>query len=220
MGEHLLVQYGYIFIFLGSIVEGDATLLTAAFLANRGHFSLPYVMLTAGVASTIFNEAAFHSARRAGKAFFERQAARHKRYHGVQEWVCRRSVLLLLFSRYIFGFRTAIPIACGAVGMRPAVFALVNAAGAVLWVVPVCIVGYGFGHVLSTFWAGIRTYEWHIAVALLVLLTAVLAWLDPELDKLSQYVLNGRAAAIRSEARVRRLMSRSRFRPKDDFVDR
>jgi membrane protein DedA with SNARE-associated domain len=124
--------------------------------------------------------------------------------------------MLLLFSRYIFGFRMAIPIACGAVGMRPSVFALVDAAGAVLWVVPVCLAGYAFGHVLGAFWAGIRAYEWHIAVALLVLLTAALAWFDPELDKVSRYLLNGRAAAIRSEARVRRLLSRSRFRRRQD----
>lgn len=209
MGEHLLVQYGYVLICLGSIIEGDATLLAASFLANRGHFNVVYVMLIGAIASTLFNEAAFHTARRAGKPFFERQAAKHRRYRGVQDWVCRRSVLLLLFSRYIFGFRMAIPIACGAVGMRPLVFAVVNAAGAVLWVVPLCMIGYAFGHALSAFWAGVRYYEWHIAVAFLVLLTAVLAWLDPELDKVSRYILNWRGAAIRSEARVRRLLSRA-----------
>ena len=208
MGEHLLVQYGYVLISLGSIVEGDGTLLTASFLANRGHFNLLYVMLTAGAASTIFNEALFHSARRAGKPYFERQAARHKRYRGVQEWVCRRTVFLLLLSRYIFGFRIAIPIACGAVGMRPLLFALVDAAGAVLWVIPVGLLGYAFGHLLSTWWAGIRVYEWHIAVGLLVLLTAALAWTDPEFEKLAGYLTNARRAAVRSEARVRRLLWR------------
>ena len=45
------------------IIEGDATLRAASFLANRGHFNVLYVMLTAGVASTLFNEAAFHTAR-------------------------------------------------------------------------------------------------------------------------------------------------------------
>jgi membrane protein DedA with SNARE-associated domain len=217
MGEHLLVQYGYLFVFFGSIIEGDATLLAASFLANRGHFELVYVMLLGAIGSTLFNEAAFHTARRAGKPFLERQAAKHKRYHGVQEWVCRRAVLLLLFSRYVYGFRMAIPIACGAVGMRPLVFALVNALGAVLWVVPVCIVGYAFGHLLSAFWAGVRHYEWHIAVGLLVLLTAILAWFDPELEKVSRHILHWRSAAIRSEARVRRLLSRAeRARGNDD----
>jgi membrane protein DedA with SNARE-associated domain len=208
MGEHLLIEYGYVLIFLGSIIEGDATLLTAAFLATRGHFALPYVMLTAMVASTIFNEAVFHGARRAGKPFFERQAAKHKRYHGVQEWVCRRSVMLLLFSRYIFGFRMAIPIACGAVGMRPLLFAAINILGAVIWAVPVCIVGSLFGHLLGAFWHNVRQYEWHIAIAFLVLLTALLAWLDPELEKIAGYFHNWRRASIRSESRVRRLLSR------------
>jgi membrane protein DedA with SNARE-associated domain len=211
MGEHLLLQYGYLVIFLGSIVEGDATLLTAAFLAHRNYFHLAYVMLTAGIATTAWNEVLFHGARRAGKPFLERHSARHKRYRGVQEWVRRRSVLLLLFSRYIFGFRMAIPIACGAVGMRPAIFMAVNAAGAILWTVPVALAGFAFGHVLAAFWQNIRHYEWHIATALLVLLTAFLAWFDPELRKVGDYFHNWRRAAVRSEVRVRRLLSRSRL---------
>jgi membrane protein DedA with SNARE-associated domain len=209
MGEQLLLQYGYIVIFLGSILEGDATLLTAAFLSHRHYFLLPYVMLTAGIATTLWNEALFHGSRRAGKPFFERHAAKHRRYKGVQEWVCRRSILLLLFSRYIFGFRMAIPIACGAVGMRPAVFMVVNAVGAVLWTVPVAIIGYSFGHVLASFWKDLKHYEWHIATGLLVLLTAILAWFDPELRRVGAYFHNWRRAAVRSESRVRRLLSRA-----------
>ena len=212
MGEHLLLQYGYVLIFLGSILEGDATLLTASFLANRNHFKLEYVVLTAAIATTAWNEAVFHGARRAGKPFFERQVAKHTRYQGVQDWVRRRSVLLLLFSRYIFGFRLAIPIACGAVGMRPSVFMIVNAAGALLWAVPVCLVGYLFGHLLATFWREIKQYEWHIATAILVLITAFLAWFDPELRRLSSYVHNWRHASVESESRVRRLLWKFRLR--------
>ena len=211
MGEHLLVKYGYVLVFFGSILEGDATLLTAAFLANRQYFELPLVMLTAVVGSTVFNEMMFHGARRAGKPFFERQAARHKRYNGVQDWVCRRSVVLLLFSRYLWGFRLAIPIACGAVGMKPLLFFAVNLVGALLWAIPLCLIGYAFGHVLASIWTEIRQYEWHIATALLVVLTAVLAWFDPELLKTAEYAGHMRRAAVRSEARVRRLLTK--FQP-------
>jgi membrane protein DedA with SNARE-associated domain len=215
MVEHLLLQYGYVLVFFGSIVEGDATLLTASFLANRGYLKLSYVILTAAIASTIFNEAVFFCARRSGKPFLERQAGRHKRYHRVTEWVCRRSVLLLLFSRYIVGFRLAIPIACGAVGMRPPIFTLANSVGAVIWAVPICVVGYAFGHVLAAWWHGVRAYEWHIATALLVLLTALLAWKDPELRRVTEYFHHWRHAAVVSEARVRRLLWKLRFKPKD-----
>jgi membrane protein DedA with SNARE-associated domain len=211
MGEHLLVQYGYLVIFAGSIIEGDATLLTAAFLANRNYFQLHYVILTAALATTAWNEALFHGARRAGKPFFQRKVERHKRYRSVQGWVLRRSVWLLLFSRFIFGFRMAIPIACGAVGMRPLVFLIVNAVGAILWTVPLAIIGYAFGHVLAALWRDVKHYEWHIAIAVLVLLTAVLAWVDPELRKVGDMFHNWRRAALRSESRVRRLLSHLRL---------
>lgn len=196
-------------VFLGSILEGDATLFAASLLANSGrYFSLFGVLVTAGVASSAFNEVLFHSARRAGKPYFERQASKHPRYRGVQDWVCRRSVPLLLASRYIFGFRLAIPVACGAVGMHPLVFLAANLAGAVLWVVPVGLAGYFLGHVLGTWWKEIRLYEWHIATALVVVVTALLAWLDPELRRVSTVFWRGREAALRSEARVRRLLTR------------
>lgn len=210
MGESLLLKHGYLLIFAGTILEGDATLLTASFLAYRGYFELIGVMLAAGAATTAWNEIVYHGARHAGRAYLERRVTRHKRYLTIQEWVRRRSILLLLFSRYIFGFRLAIPLACGAVGMPPLIFSLINIAGAVLWVLPLAFAGYAFGSVLSAFWHEIRLYEWHIAVLLLVMVTGLLAWLDPELRRTGKYLLHLRRAAVISQARVRRLLWRER----------
>jgi membrane protein DedA with SNARE-associated domain len=213
MGEALIIKYGYVLIFVGTIFEGDATLLTASFLAQRGRFGLFSVMLTAAIATTAWNEFIYYGARRSGKAYLERRIARHRRYRSVQEWVRRRSVVLLLLSRYIFGFRLAIPLACGAIGMRPITFSLVNLAGAIVWVAPVAIIGYAFGTVLAAFWHEVRQYEWHIAVALLVLTTVLLAWFDPELKKVTEYVFHLRKAAVSSQARVRRLLWRVEAAP-------
>ena len=59
-----------------------------------------------------------------------------------------------------------------------------------------------FGHVLSAFSAGVRCYEWHIAVGFIVLLTGRPGVVRPELERVSGYILDWREAAIRSEARV------------------
>lgn len=198
----------YVFVFFGSILEGDATLLTAAFLAHGGRMRLSAVIFTAGLASTLFNEFLFHAARRRGRAYLEKRAESHRRYRGVQEWVRRRAVVLLLFSRYVFGFRMAIPIACGAVGMRPAVFLGLNLAGALLWAIPIAYLGYFFGNVLEGFWSELRNFRWHIATAMIVVITALLAWLDPELRRFVSLVTRSREAAVRSSARARRLLSR------------
>lgn len=184
MGD-LLLSFRYVFVFFGSIFEGDATLLGASLLAHRHLISLGWVIATAATASTLWNEFVFYFSRRGGRGFLERRVARHPTYGRVQRWVQRRSVVLLLVSRYLFGFRLAIPVACGATGMCAPTFTVVNAAGAVLWAVPIGLVGFFVGNVLEAFWQGVRQWEWHIAGALLVLLTGLLSWKDPELCRVS-----------------------------------
>ena len=183
--DELLLSYGYLVVFFGSIFEGDATLLGASFLAHRHVLSLAAVIATATIASTAWNECIFYFSRRGGRGFLERRLARHPAYERVQRWVQRRAIVLLLLSRYLFGFRLAIPVACGATGMGAPTFSAVNVAGAVIWAVPVGLIGFFLGNVLETFWRGVRQWEWHIAVAFLVLLTALLAWKDPELCRVS-----------------------------------
>lgn len=199
----LLLSYRYLFVFLGSIFEGDATLLAATFLAHRRVISLTAVIVTATIATTAWNELVFYFARRGGRGFLERRVARHPAYDRVQRWVQRRSILLLLFSRYLFGFRLAIPVACGATGMCAPVFSVVNAAGAVMWAVPVGLLGFFLGNVLETFWQGVRQWEWHIAGGLLVLLTGLLAWKDPELCRLSMALKHMGRFTVLSTHRLR-----------------
>jgi membrane protein DedA with SNARE-associated domain len=195
----------YLLVFLGSIVEGDATLLTAAFLAHQGHLSFPGVLAIAALASTMTNEVAYHLARTRSRRYFERKVASHPKYARVQEWMRKRSVFLLLISRYLFGFRMAIPAACGMTGMSPVKFTTLNLIGAALWVIPLGYVGYAFGYLLERFWAGLRAYEWHIAVVALAVGWLLLVRYDPELRMVAALVFRTRGFALREFARLRRL---------------
>jgi membrane protein DedA with SNARE-associated domain len=49
--EALLIKYGYALLLLGVAVEGEFFLLAASYLAHRGIFSLPLVILVAIVAN-------------------------------------------------------------------------------------------------------------------------------------------------------------------------
>ena len=196
---------GYLLVFFGSLLEGDATLLTAAFLAHQGHLDLSMVMAVAALASTLANEAVYHLARSRSRLYFERKVESHPKYGRVRAWIEKRSVLLLLFSRYIYGFRLAVPAACGMIGMAPLRFSALNAIGAALWVVPLGYLGYAFGSVLERFWVGLRMYEWHIAVVALAVSWLLLVRYDPELRMVSALVFRTRSFALRESARLRRL---------------
>ena len=205
----LLLSYRYVIVFLGSIFEGDATLLCASFLARREVMSFGAVLATAAAATTLFNELVFYVSRKKGKAFLQKRMDRHPRYQRVQRWVLRRSIVLLLFSRYIFGLRMAIPMACGATGMRAVTFSFVNIAGAVLWVVPVGLVGYFVGNAVEAFWHEMRPWEWHIACATVVLVTGLLAWKDPELRRVAMAFTHTQQFTVLSIHRIRHRFARA-----------
>jgi membrane protein DedA with SNARE-associated domain len=203
-----MMDYGYVLVFFGSLVEGDATLMTAAFLSHQGHLSFYGVLGTAALASTLLNETVYHLSRTRSRRYFEGKIAKHPKYGRVQDWIRSRSVILLLFSRYIFGFRMAIPAACGITGMRPSVFSSLNAAGAALWVIPLGYAGYAFGAVIQRFWHGVHAYEWHLALAALAIGWTVLVRYDPELHMVSSLLLRTRHFALAESSRLRHMMRR------------
>lgn len=177
MFEEALRQYGYVVLFVGSIVEGDGTLAVAAFLAHRGYFALLPVLTVAAVASTLANEGLYRAARLRGRAAFEDRIATQPRYARVRTWVARRSGLLLFLSRFLWGFRIVVPAACGIVGMPARRFFLVNVTGAVIWAAVVGLLGYGCGQVLPQLGAIFHRYEGAVVMTLLLVAgSSALLW--------------------------------------------
>lgn len=162
-----LLHYGYLIVFFGTVVEGDGTLLAAAFLAHQGYFRLPWLVAVSVAATTLANQAFYAVAKRHGAAFLEKRRRSDPRFAKVVRWMRSRGTVLLLLSRFLWGLRAAIPAACGATGMNGARFFVVNLAGALLWSVPIALLGYGGAHSISRLSRGLLKYEWQMAAALL-----------------------------------------------------
>jgi membrane protein DedA with SNARE-associated domain len=176
MLEHLLQQYGYWFVYFGTLVEADATVITATFLARRGYLQIPLVLTVAGASTITVSQIWFWLARKRGQTLLERMSARHKRYARVRRWVETNGYVLVFFSRFLWGLRLAIPAACGATGMKAGRFAIIDAAGAVLWAGIVGTVGYAIAHAISRAWGNIRKHEDAIALGLLAVVSLIAMW--------------------------------------------
>jgi phosphatidylglycerol lysyltransferase len=143
--ELLLLKYGYLLLFAGVIVEGEAFLFAGAFLASRGYFNLPTVALVALGANTLSAQFYYSAARVRGPKWFATRFPEKSAYRKIIDWVSQHNNILLLLSRFLFGFRMIIPAACGAIGMPLARFAVLNLIAGILWVIPTALVGYYFG---------------------------------------------------------------------------
>jgi phosphatidylglycerol lysyltransferase len=174
--EALLVKYGYVLLFGGVILEGEAFLLTAAFLAHRGIFHLPTVVAVA-IAATMFGDQVYYQAARArGRAWLERRKGVRARYNRIIDMTARRGPWLLLVSRYTFGFRIVIPAACGAVGMPAGLFTFVDFVAVAVWALLTGALGYYGGAAVARYLHDFKQIVVWLGVALILCVAAVLSF--------------------------------------------
>jgi membrane protein DedA with SNARE-associated domain len=171
------LHFGYVMVFIASAVEGDATLLTATYLAHRGYLRLDLVVLSALLGTIAINQIYFRTARRFGRGRIA-ELSQRPRYGRVFAWIARYDLPLVVGSRFIYGCRIAIPVACGATGMSSARFTTADLIGAVLWSVIVAAAGWMMGETLEYLAADLRRYEWWIAgaVGIGVVMAALYRW--------------------------------------------
>jgi phosphatidylglycerol lysyltransferase len=172
--ESLLLKYGYALLFLGVAFEGEAVLVAAALLAQRGFFRLPVVIAVAVAANSLADQVYFQLARHRGRAWLDRRFGQHPRYQQLIGLVGRRGGLLLLASRFAYGFRIAIPAACGALSMGVVAFTLLDLLAGLVWALPMAALGFLAGGALGPLLEGVRRYEEGIALLLVVVLAAFL----------------------------------------------
>ena len=175
--ELLLLKYGYLLLFVGVIVEGEAVLIAGSFLASRGYFNIGTVALVALAANTLSAQFYYTAARVRGRRWFDGRFPSNSPYRKIIDWVGTRGNSVLLISRFVFGFRIVIPAACGAFGMPAARFTIINFLAGLLWVVPTSIAGYYFGEEATSFVRGARQYTLTtVLVGALIVLSIFIAW--------------------------------------------
>jgi membrane protein DedA with SNARE-associated domain len=170
-----LLKYGYVLLFIAAALEGDASLLTATFLAHLGLFSLPGVIVTAAVATVCANQVYYWLGRRHARAALDRLHS-HRFFGWMRKALGQHAPTLLFVSRFLYGLRIAIPLGCGAVGMRPIIFLGLDLAGAALWSTVIGLAGWAIGHSLEVLVVDIRHHEGMVALGVLVAALIVLAF--------------------------------------------
>jgi membrane protein DedA with SNARE-associated domain len=164
----LIASYGYLAVFIGTLLEGETILIAAGFAAQRGLLSWPVVIAVAIAGATLGDQFAFLLGRWKGNQLIERfpLLARHRpRIHDLLE---RYDYFFILIVRFLYGLRIAGPIILGSSKVPLLRFAMLNVAGAVLWAVLIFSIGNLFGHALEVVMGDLKQIEEWLIVAILV----------------------------------------------------
>ncbi|WP_457605703.1 DedA family protein [Nitratifractor sp.] len=142
----LLLEHGYLALFIWSVLEGEIGLMLAGWLSSIHQvFDYRQVILVAIAGATLGDLSVFLVGR-----FFERRALRWLRKKPgrekeVRAWIARWGALVIVFERFIYGTHIPVLLSLGMSGYSFWRFLLFDLIGIVLWAFTFVSVGYLFG---------------------------------------------------------------------------
>jgi membrane protein DedA with SNARE-associated domain len=167
--QQMLIDYGYIAVFVGCLLEGETILVLAGFAAHQGYLSLPLVMLVALCGGTLGDQMFFFIGRYWGAALLGRVRWLARRAPTVNRLLLKYDAVLIVGVRFMYGLRIAGPIVIGMSDVRRRRFLTFNVIGAAIWCVLIPGAGYLFGQSLQLFLVDVEKYEGAAAAVLIAL---------------------------------------------------
>ncbi|MCP4711557.1 MAG: DedA family protein [Planctomycetes bacterium] len=130
---HFMQQFGVLFVVLGTLVEGELTLIVAGFAAFSGHISLPMVVVSAFVGSVTGDTLSFYGGRKWGGRILKRWPKLEKRRLDMGRVIERYPAGVILVLRFQIAMRM---VGCFTIGASPITsrrFFLWNTLACCLW---------------------------------------------------------------------------------------
>ncbi|MDB4906653.1 MAG: associated protein [Gemmatimonadetes bacterium] len=151
-----------------AILVEEAAPLVGGLGAEEGHLAFALVVLSISIATWSFSLLLYFIGRWHGDWVRERfpriraPLLRTLRFVRNHPWRSGFAV------RFAFGLRLALPISCGAAGLRLWVFMVATAVGSVVWSTIFTGIGWAFGDVALRLLGEVKRYEKWLALAIVI----------------------------------------------------
>ena len=174
----LIAKYGYVILFLYSLGGGFIALVGASILSFAGKMDLSLSILVACVANFLGDWLLFYLARYQ-KAMMQPYLASHRRKLALVHLLMRKyGSVLLVVQKYIYGFKTLVPLAIALTPYSLLKFNLYNAIGAVIWSISIGLLGYFASGILIQTFELLGEYPAIAPLFVVILLGVLWLWLS------------------------------------------
>ncbi len=167
--EDFIEVYGYFALLFGTFVEGETILLLAGFMAWQGVLEMPLVITFATAGATAGDQLYFYLGRYRRDWLFKRFPAIRKKAERVYSWVERYPDLIIIASRFFYGFRIATPIVLGTSRVASWRYSIFNLIGAIIWAIAVSTAGYFLGDMLEKLIGDMHKIQHYLFLGILLI---------------------------------------------------
>jgi membrane protein DedA with SNARE-associated domain len=129
----LIKEYGYIILFLWSILEGEMGLIMGGLLSHTGDMWYPLAIFVAGLGGFAGDQIYFYIGR-FNKKYIHTKLRKQRRKFAVAHILLKNHGWpIIFFQRYMYGLRTVIPMSIGLTRYSAKKFAIINLLSAWAW---------------------------------------------------------------------------------------
>jgi membrane protein DedA with SNARE-associated domain len=143
--QQVIAYYGYWALFVGTFLEGETFFILGGIAASQGMLNPWYVALAALSGGFIGDQVFFLLGKWRGVELIASSRNIARKAVKVRAVVLRHALALMLLSRFLYGFRMVIPLACGTSNIHWTTFLALNFISAVAWTLTFGGLGYVFG---------------------------------------------------------------------------
>lgn len=148
--QSYIADYGIWAVLIGTVIEGEAVVLIAGFLAHQHLLHAPSVALCAFAGSVTLDQLLFMLGRRYRDAKLIKRMRATKVFGRALEILDRHPTSFILGFRFLYGFRTVGPVALGMSNTPAMRYVILNIIAAAIWAVSFTAIGYVFGEAIET----------------------------------------------------------------------
>jgi membrane protein DedA with SNARE-associated domain len=183
-----LKEYGYVILFLWSIIEGEMGLIMGGIMSHTGDMQYFTTVFVAGLGGFTGDQIYFYVGR-FNKGYIQRKLHKQRLKFAIAHLLLKKYGWPIIFmQRYMYGLRTVIPMSIGITKYSAKKFAFINLISAWVWAAITVTPAYYFGAEILD----LLTYakqHWYFALPVAAgFLYGVFAYFN----KLEQYYLQKR----------------------------
>lgn len=179
--EQLIRDYGYLFLFVGTFLEGETIVIIAGVMASDGLLELKPLILAAFCGTFLSDQLFFYFGRWKGRAFVAARPKWQVKVLRIQPTIEKYQNFIILGFRFVYGLRNVTPLVLGLSGVNPFRYLLLNFLGAVIWAISFGTGGYLLGHAAKPFFAGMHKYQGFIYAGIAAI--ALIFWIRRSVRK-------------------------------------
>lgn len=168
--KEYLETYGYIFLFLGTFLEGEAVLVLAGFFAFQAKLNFLFVFLTAFAGSFLGDQFYFYLGRWRGRWLVNLVPSMSGKFRRGLKLIEKYGSFVAFISRFTYGFRILLPVILGMTRLSKVRFLYLNLGSAFIWALIFSSAGFLFGKSASFFIEDLDRYEPYVILVLFCLI--------------------------------------------------